>query len=63
MEVWIFSKPKPLSNKLKQARVSVLNSFQYLGWLVGLYLRMKWSSTVNNDVKVAFSTSYIYPNF
>ena len=36
MEVWIFSKPKPLSNKLKRAWVSVLNSFQNLGLFIHL---------------------------
>ena len=36
MEVWIFSKPKPLSNKIKRAWVSVLNSFQNSGWFIHL---------------------------
>ena len=36
MEVWIFSKPEPLSNKLKLAWVSVLDSFQNLGLFVHL---------------------------
>ena len=58
MEVWIFSKPKPLSNKLKQAWVSVIDSFQNAGLFIHLLFLKNDKTTTFFDLLVPLATKF-----
>ena len=58
MEVWIFSKPKPLSTKFKWSWVSVLNSFQNLGLFIHLLFLKMTKKPRFFDLLMALATNF-----